>query len=122
MLVLTGCATQPPPAVQASCEQEGIASWYHAVGKTASGERPQPQELIAAHRTLPMGTTVRVTALDNGRTVVVRIGDRGPFAKGRVIDLSRAAAEQLGMRSEGVARVRLEIEGMTGTSCPFTAT
>ena len=98
-----------------------MASWYHAVGKTASGERPQPQDLIAAHRTLPLGTAVRVTSLDNGRSVVVRIDDRGPFAKGRIIDLSRAAAEQLGMRGEGVARVRLAIDGMTGTSCPFTA-
>ncbi len=120
--LLAGCARQPPPApVQASCAQEGMASWYYAVGRTAAGERLQPREMIAAHRTLPMGTFVRVTAVDSGRTIVVRIGDRGPFAKGRIIDLSRAAAEQLGMRGEGVARVRLEIEGLTGTGCPFTA-
>lgn len=121
VLALSGCARQPPSAqVQTSCTQEGMASWYHAVGTTAAGEKLQPQELIAAHRTLPLGTMVRVTALDTGRSVVVRIGDRGPFAKGRIIDLSRAAAERLGMRGEGVAQVRLEIDGLTGSSCPFT--
>ena len=118
--LLAGCARQPG-AVQASCAQEGLASWYYAVGRTAAGEKLHAQEMIAAHRTLPLGTIVRVTALDNGRSIVVRIGDRGPFAKGRIIDLSRAAAEQLGMRGEGVTRVRLEIEGTTGTGCPFAA-
>ena len=119
--LLASCARQAPAPVQAACAQEGLASWYYAVGRTAGGERLQPRELIAAHRTLPLGTIVRVTAVESGRTIVVRIGDRGPFAKGRIIDLSRAAAEQLGMQGEGVARVRLEIEGLSGTGCPFSA-
>ena len=63
--------------------------------------------LTAAHNTLPLGTRVRVANLDNGRAVVVRINDRGPFAKDRIIDLSKAAAEQLGMIEDGVARVRV---------------
>lgn len=119
--LLASCARQPPAPVQAACAQEGIASWYYAVGRTAAGEKLQAQELVAAHRTLPLGTFVRVTAMDSGRSIVVRIGDRGPFAKGRIIDLSRAAAEQLGMRGEGVTRVRVELEGVAGTGCPFTA-
>jgi rare lipoprotein A len=122
--LLAGCTTPAPPTpapVQASCAQEGMASWYQATGKSAAGERLQPQELVAAHRTLPLGTLVRVTSLDSGRSVVVRIGDRGPFAKGRIIDLSRAAAEQLGMRGEGVAHVRLEIDAEAGRACPLTA-
>jgi rare lipoprotein A len=94
--------------------QEGVASWYgkkfHG-RRTASGERYDMHELTAAHRTLPFGTRVRVTNLDNGRKVVVRINDRGPFIKGRVIDLSYAAARQVGMVNAGVARVRLEVVG-----------
>ncbi len=93
-------------------KQQGIASWYG--GKfhgrtTASGERYDMNTLTAAHRELPFGTRVRVTNLDNGRQVVVRITDRGPFVKGRIIDLSRAAAKQIDMVQAGVARVRLEI-------------
>ena len=90
---------------------EGTASYYgkaHHGKRTASGERFNLNALTAAHRTLPFGTRVKVTNLDNGRSVVVRINDRGPFRRGRIIDLSRAAAEQLNMLRSGTAPVRLE--------------
>ncbi len=88
--------------------ESGIASVYaYSGGKTASGERAQPSELTAAHRTLAFGTYVRVTNQRNGRSVIVRINDRGPFVRGRVIDLTPAAARALGF--SGLAPVRLEI-------------
>ena len=89
----------------------GRASYYgkeFAGRLTASGEPFDPTELTAAHRTLPFGTRVRVTNLANGRSVVVRINDRGPYAHGRIIDVSRAAAEKLGMVHRGIVRVRVE--------------
>jgi peptidoglycan lytic transglycosylase len=79
--------------------------------RTASGERFDPAALTAAHRELPFGTRLRVTNLDNGRSVTVRINDRGPFAQGRILDLSFAAARELGMLRSGVARVRIEVLG-----------
>jgi rare lipoprotein A len=90
---------------------KGMASYYSYEGgnRTATGERFNPQELTAAHRSLPFGTRVRVTNTGNGRSVVVRINDRGPFIRGRVIDLSLGAAKELGMISSGVAAVKLEI-------------
>jgi len=93
-------------------ELQGFASWYG--GKfhgrlTSSGEVFDTNEMTAAHRTLPFGTVVKVTNLDNGRSAVVKINDRGPFVEGRVIDLSRAAAEEIDMLGQGVARVSLEI-------------
>jgi rare lipoprotein A len=75
--------------------QCGKASWYALTSMTASGERMNPAALTAAHRTLPFGTKLKVVNKRNGKTVVVRINDRGPFIKGRVIDLSRAAAQKL---------------------------
>lgn len=90
--------------------QSGVASVYaYDGGKTASGERASPQKLTAAHRTLPFGTHVRVTNRRNGRSVVVRINDRGPFVKGRVIDLTPAAAKVLGI--SGLGQVTLEVAG-----------
>jgi rare lipoprotein A len=87
--------------------QSGIASVYAYAGeKTASGERAHPGGLTAAHRTLPFGTRVRVTNKSNGRSVVVRINDRGPFVRGRVIDLTPAAARALGF--SGLAHVTLQ--------------
>jgi rare lipoprotein A len=76
---------------------------------------------VAAHRSLPFGTFVLVTAIETGQSIVVRINDRGPFGRGRIIDLSRAAADQLGIRHDGVARVQLEPAGSAGDgeSCPF---
>lgn len=90
----------------------GYASYYgrrFAGNLTASGERFDPRELTAAHRTLPFGTRVLVTNLDNGRHVTVRINDRGPFVASRIIDLSRRAARHLGMLHSGTAEVRLQI-------------
>jgi rare lipoprotein A len=85
--------------------QCGGASWYALYSQTASGEQMNPAELTAAHRTLPFGTKLKVTNQKNGKSVVVRINDRGPFIKGRVIDLSKAAAKQLGFVSSGVTDI-----------------
>ena len=85
--------------------QTGRASWYDLEAKTASGEAMDGEALTAAHPSLPFGSKVMVANLDNGRSVVVRINDRGPFSKGRIIDVSGAAAEKLGMIGTGVARV-----------------
>jgi rare lipoprotein A len=79
----------------------GKASWYALHSKTASGERMNPSALTAAHRTLPFGSKVKVTNQRNGKSIVVRINDRGPFIKGRVIDLSKAAARRLGFVGAG---------------------
>jgi rare lipoprotein A len=81
--------------------QCGRASWYALHSRTASGERMNPSAMTAAHRSLPFGTKVKVTNQNNGRSVVVRINDRGPFVKGRFLDLSRGAAKQLGFISSG---------------------
>lgn len=86
--------------------QEGIASFYSDGKRTASGERFNPSALTAAHRSLPFGSQVRVTDLRNGRTIIVRINDRGPFVRGRIIDLTPAGRSALGMG--GLARVRIE--------------
>ncbi len=94
--------------------QVGYASWYgpkfHG-RKTASGEPYNMHALTAAHKSLPFGTLVRVTNLENGKSVVVRINDRGPYVAGRIIDLSYAAAKKIGLDKIGVAKVRLEIIG-----------
>ena len=87
----------------------GLASFYKHGQKTASGERFNPNELTAAHRTLPFGTRVRVTNVATGKTVTVRVNDRGPFIDGRVIDVSHSAAESLGMVGQGVAKVKLDV-------------
>lgn len=93
--------------------QSGIASWYgpgfHG-RKTASGERFNQNHLTAAHKRLPLGTVATVTNLKNGKTVRVEINDRGPYVRGRIVDLSKAAAEQLGMRHSGTTPVRLEVQ------------
>jgi rare lipoprotein A len=91
--------------------QEGAVSWYGAQfhdRQTANGERFDMGALTMAHPTLPFGTRVRVTNLRNGRSVVVRVNDRGPFVGHRIADVSRGAAAELGMVSRGVARVRIE--------------
>jgi len=89
----------------------GMASYYWQGQMTASGTRFNPNALTAAHRSLPFGTRVRVTNRNNGRSVVVIINDRGPFIGGRIIDLSRAAAQAISMTGAGVAMVSLEILG-----------
>ena len=117
VVVLAGAACarpQPVPEKIPAFRQEGEASWYgpglHG-RTTASGERYDMHALTAAHPTLPFNTLVKVTVLRSGRTVVVRINDRGPFVEGRIVDLSRAAAEALRLTQGGVARVRIEVVG-----------
>ena len=94
---------------QTAIRKVGIASWYKMGKVTANGERFNPNGLTAAHRYLPFGTRVRVTNLRNGRKIVVRINDRGPFIKGRIIDLAYGAARRIGLHRSGTARVRLDI-------------
>jgi rare lipoprotein A len=108
MILLACCAHNVNPR---AAGEEGDASWYGPGlygRKTASGETLRPGTLTAAHRTLPFGTCLRVTNLENGRAVEVRVNDRGPYAAGRIIDVSETAARALGMRGQGVTRVRLD--------------
>jgi rare lipoprotein A len=101
----------------AGLAEEGLASWYGGKfqgRRTASGEIFDTHRLTAAHRSLPFGTRVLVTSLENGRSVEVRINDRGPFVAGRIIDLSLAAARAIGLAGRGVAAVRLEVLGSEG--------
>jgi rare lipoprotein A len=112
-LLLSGCGTSPFGDGESGhgYRAEGKASYYgakHHGKRTASGERFNQHALTAAHRTLPFGTRVKVTNLNNDRSVVVRINDRGPHIRGRIIDLSREAADRLGMLRAGVVRVRVE--------------
>jgi rare lipoprotein A len=109
-IALTGCATLTPR--EPSYQEQGMASWYGPGfhGKTTSNKEVYDMhDMTAAHRTLPFGTHVMVTNMENGRTVIVRINDRGPFVKDRVIDLSYAAAQQLDMVGPGVVKVRVEV-------------
>ena len=104
-LLISGCASTPKGVFQ-----QGLASWYG--GKfhgrtTASGEKFNKYEMTAAHRTLPFGTKVKVVDQKTGKSVTVRINDRGPFVRGRIIDLSRAAAKKLGIIKRGHASVDL---------------
>ena len=93
----------------ASKTYTGKASYYKMGKVTANGERFNPNGLTAAHRSLRFGTLVKVTNLKNGRKVVVRINDRGPFIGGRIIDLSLGAARRIGMISSGIARIKMEV-------------
>jgi rare lipoprotein A len=109
-LLLSACASQGQVDRQ-GYRAEGKASYYgarHHGNKTASGERFDQHALTAAHRSLPFGSRVRVTNLRNDKSVVVRINDRGPYAKGRIIDLSHQAAERIDMLRAGVVPVRVE--------------
>jgi rare lipoprotein A len=102
----------PERGPQPRFAQEGLASWYGKrfhKKRTASGERYNMHDLTAAHRTLALDTLVRVTNLDNHLTVLVRVNDRGPFKRGRVIDLSAGAADALGMMQRGIAPVLIEV-------------
>jgi rare lipoprotein A len=101
--------------------ETGLASWYgarHHGKRTASGELFDPKKFTAAHPTLPWGSIVKVTNLANGKSVEVRINDRGPYGRGRIIDLSRAAAKVLDMLRTGIAQVKIErlfpLEGARG--------
>jgi rare lipoprotein A len=112
-----GCATSPPPIERfpgypIGFKERGVASWYgpgfHG-NKTANGERYDMHKLTAAHRTLPLGSIATVRSLTSGRQVTVRINDRGPFAKGRVLDLSLAGAQALGMTGNGTDHIELRV-------------
>lgn len=115
--LLSACATPPKPPLTVIVPkptrwkfcQSGIASWYRD-RRTASGERFNPHDFSAAHRTLPFGTLVRITTVRTGRSCVVRINDRGPFVRGRIIDVSPAAANMLGLNTSGIAKVNIETE------------
>jgi len=130
--VAAGCARAEPPAPERPVEppvvhpvpgrcpradkaqricEDGTASWYHdslAGHRTANGERYDPTLMTAAHRKLPLGVTVRVVRVDDGRAVTVRVNDRGPYGRTHGIDLSRAAAEVLGIIERGIVPVRIE--------------
>jgi peptidoglycan lytic transglycosylase len=101
-----------PTAHEASGDKGGtygVASFYSYDPHTASGEKFNAQELTAAHRTLPFGTRLRVTDVATGRSVTVRVNDRGPFVRGRVVDVSRSAAQTLGITGKGVAKVKIDV-------------
>ncbi len=109
LALLSACSSQPSGTDSSS---SGQASWYgayHHGKKTASGERFNQNALTAAHRTLAFGSTVKVTNTLNNKSVTVRINDRGPYSKGRIIDLSRAAAQKINMINSGVAPVRIQV-------------
>jgi rare lipoprotein A (peptidoglycan hydrolase) len=111
-LVRSGWAGRASPAVdivRIKSKGTGIASFYSTGIKTANGEHFDPGQLTAAHRTLPFGTRLQVTNMETGKTVMVRVNDRGPYIDGRVLDLSRYAAESLGIIDQGVAKVHMAI-------------
>jgi rare lipoprotein A len=114
VLLAAGCATSRPRTAGSTYER-GVASWYgpgfHG-RRTASGERYDMRALTAAHQSLPFGTIVEVRNLENGKATRVRINDRGPFKKNRIIDLSRAAAQAIGMIGPGTALVELVAVGV----------
>lgn len=136
--LLAACAGSPPPSAgyklgkpytiggrtyvptdERDYRETGVASWYgpgFAGKRTANGEIFDPNELTAAHRTLPLPSFVEVTNAQNGRTIVVRVNDRGPFARDRIIDLSRRAAQLLGFESSGIARVQVRRVYPQGTT------
>src|SRR5690348_14355278 len=119
--VAGGSLFRPPPPPVVGGVQVGVASWYgpgfHG-NRTANGEIYDQYEMTAAHPTLPLGTRVMVTNLTNGRSVEVRINDRGPFVDGRVIDLSYAAARTIAMVGPGTARVRIDVLGAALAPAP----
>lgn len=98
-----------PKASETRVASRGVASFYSEGTRTANGEKFDPNELTAAHPSLPFGTRLRVTNMSTGRSVTVRVNDRGPFKKGRVVDVSYSAAKQLGMVHAGVANVKMDV-------------
>jgi rare lipoprotein A len=118
-LLISGCAglTKGRADLDIGMKERGVASWYgddfHG-WVTASGDIYDMHALTAAHRTLPLGTLVRVTNVVNGKHVVIRINDRGPYVNGRILDLSYAAAQRLDMLRDGISAVQLEVVGQHG--------
>ena len=117
LFMLAACASPGVSRSAGGHQMAGIASWYGGKfhgRRTASGEIYDQNAMTAAHRSLPFGTRVRVVNLENGRAVVLRITARGPFVRGRVIDVSRRAANRLGFRTKGLARVEIQVVGEGG--------
>jgi len=112
MLIIASCHRKSTPSSSnKNCGEVGMASYYGGkfIGrKTANGEIFVANKLTAAHKTLPFGTMVKVTNLSNNKSVIVRINDRGPFIKGRIIDLSEAAANKIDMLQQGIVKVSIE--------------
>jgi rare lipoprotein A len=114
-IALSGCGKKrvhPPTAARPGSTETGVASWYghpYHGRRAANGEIYDMEKMTAAHRTLPFGTWVRVTNLENNQTVDVRITDRGPFARGRILDLSHAAAVSIAMIGPGTAKVKITV-------------
>ena len=109
-LAMVAALAQTPSNTQAN-EMTGVCSYYarmHNGHVTAGGEKFDSNAMTAAHRRLPMGTKLKVTNLANGKSVVVTVNDRGPFVKGRSLSVTRRAAEELGFRKQGVAKVKFE--------------
>ena len=96
-------------AEESKVKSYGVASFYSGGAKTANGESFNPNELTAAHRTLPFGTRLRVTNVATGQSVTVRVNDRGPFVPGRIVDISYSAAQTLGIVDRGIAKVKLDV-------------
>ncbi len=114
LLALVGCSSTPKSggSVASGHSESGIASFYgneFQSRKTANGERFDQAKLTAAHRTLPFGTRLKVTNTENGKSVTVRVNDRGPFVKGRIIDLSSSAFKTIASINAGVAPVRIQV-------------
>jgi rare lipoprotein A len=117
LLAVAACTTAPPPSAGAiaprpTYSETGNASWYgaeHAGAKTASGAPFDPAKATAAHRSLPLRTVARVTNTETGHSVKVVINDRGPFVRSRIIDVSAKAAQILGIKKDGIVRVRVEV-------------
>lgn len=111
MTLVTAVALAQAPSKSQDSEMTGTCSYYarmHNGHITAGGEKFDSNALTAAHRTLPMGTKLKVTNLSNGKSVVVKVNDRGPFVKGRQLSVTRRAAQDLGFVKEGVAKVKME--------------
>ncbi len=117
LALLTFTVALPAFAARPGDVQTGVASYYHDSlhgNKTASGQVYDKSQMSAAHKTLPLGSKVRVTDVKTGKAITVRVNDRGPFVKGRIIDLSRRAARELGIIQRGVTRVKMEVVSVPG--------
>lgn len=109
MLVLTGCVTTPKAETNVKKSYHGHATWYQDGKKTASGEKFNPDKYTVAHKTLPFGTMLRLTNVQNGNSIEAVVNDRGPFIKGREIDVTRGGAKALGFFHSGTAKLLIEV-------------